>query len=40
MDNAFGQADAMVSVCSAVFGIIAIPLLAYFAFFRKKKKKE
>lgn len=38
--DAFQQADAMVNVCSGIFGILAIPLLIYFFFFRKKKPKQ
>jgi hypothetical protein len=34
----FQQADAMVNTCSGMFGVIAIPLLIYLFFFRKKKK--
>ncbi len=36
----FAQADAMVGVCSGIFGIVAIPVLIYLFFIRKKKPKE
>ncbi len=36
----FEQADAMVQVCSNIFGIVAIVVIAYFAFFRRKKNKK
>ena len=36
----FQQADAMVNVCSGIFGIVAIPVLIYLFFFRKKKPKQ
>lgn len=36
----FEQADALVGVCSGIFGIVAIPLLIYLFFIRKKKRQE
>lgn len=36
--DAFDQADALVQVCGGIFGVVALALLAYFSFFRKKKK--
>lgn len=38
--NAFDQADAIVQVCSGIFGLTAMVVLAYFVFFRKKKNKS
>jgi hypothetical protein len=35
----FEQADAMVQVCSGIFGIVVVVLFIYFSFFRKKGKK-
>lgn len=36
----FQQADAMVNICGGIFGVIAIPVLIYLFFFRKKKEKK
>lgn len=38
MNNAFNQADAMVQVCSGIFGIARLLFFAYRIFFRNKKK--
>lgn len=38
--DAFEQADAMVQVCSGIFGIVVVGLFVFFAVFRNKKNKK